>query len=496
MAKFDFDLCVLGGGAAGLTVASGATRLGMRTLLAEREPLLGGDCLHYGCVPSKTLIKTAKVRQLMNRAREFGLPEAALPPVDFRDVAARIRSVINTIQAHDSVERFCSLGVRVEFGPARFLDEHRVEIGEKRFSAGRIVIATGSAPAIPPIPGLDSVPFLTNLDVFSLDQLPRSLAVLGAGPIACELGQAFARLGSRVTLIQRGGQILSAEDADLAAVAEQALRAEGVDIRLGCAVREVRQSRSDVEVLYEQADGPESVHSDRGGHGIHSVRAERLLVALGRRSNVDGLGLENAGVAFTAGGIAVDARMRTSRKHIFAAGDVTGKHRFTHAAGYEGGIVVTNAAMRLPRRADYTFLPHCTYTDPELAGIGRNEKDCRREGIECVVHTEPFSANDRALAESETRGLVKLILDRRGRPLGVRIAGPHAGELAGEWVAVLRGKVGLSTLAGAVHPYPTLVEINKRIAGNVYAPRIFSERVRKILHFLFGHRGNACNMSE
>lgn len=484
MAKYEYDLCVVGGGAAGLTVASGAAQLGVRTLLVEKEPLLGGDCLHYGCVPSKTLIKTAKVRRLLGRASEFGLPRVDLPPVDFRHVAGRIRSVVASIQQHDSVERFCSLGAQVEFGPASFLDDHIVEVGDKRFSAARFVIATGSSPAVPTIPGLESVPYLTNENIFSLEELPASLVVLGAGPIACELGQAFARLGSHVTLLQRSDRILSGEDADMAAVIDFSFREEGLDVRLGCAVQEVRRTAEGVEILYLQ-------------NGVEAKAAgTHLFVALGRKANVAALKLERAGVEHSFKGITADARMRTSQTHIFAAGDVIGKYPFTHAAGYEGGIVVANAVMRLPRKADYTFMPRCTYTDPEFFSAGRNEQDCRRDGIEYSVILEAFSANDRAQTEHETRGQIKLLLNKSGKPLGVQIVGAHAGELAGEWIAALYGKVGLSVLAGAVHPYPTLAEINKRVAGKVFAERIFSERVRKILHFLFDYRGNACNIPK
>ncbi|MEF2146250.1 MAG: FAD-dependent oxidoreductase [Desulfovibrionaceae bacterium] len=484
MAKYDYDLCVIGGGAAGLTVASGAAQLGARTLLVEREPQLGGDCLHHGCVPSKTLIKTAKVRRLMQRAEEFGLPGVELGPVDFQKVRARIASVVQGIQEHDSVERFCSLGAQVEFGPARFLDAHILEVGDRRFSAARFVVATGSSPVLPPFPGMENVSALTNLDIFSLEKLPSSLLVLGAGPIACELGQAFARLGSSVTLLQRSGQILSREDADMAGIVEKALRAEGVDIRLGCAVGGVRTLPGGVAVEYDS------------GHGPQTAQAEQLLVALGRSPNVAGLDLENAGVEYDSKGITVDERMRTSQKHIYAAGDVTGKHQFTHAAGYEGGIVVTNAILRLPRKVDYTWLPWCTYTEPELAGIGRTEKECRAAGLKCSVLVEPFADNDRARAEGEIEGCIKLLLSDKGRPLGVQIAGPHAGDLAGEWIAALYGKIKLSSLAGAVHPYPTFAEINKRVAGKVFAEKIFSNRVRKILHFLFDYRGNACNVPK
>ncbi len=493
---FDFDLAVIGGGAAGLSVAAGAARLGVRTLLVEKEPALGGDCLHHGCVPSKTLLKTARVRRLMARARDFGLPAVALPPVDFTAVAGRIRHVIQAIQVHDSPERFRSLGAEVIFGPAAFVDEHTLDVACRRYSAARLVLATGSSAAIPALPGLESVPFLTNRELFRLDRLPASLVILGAGPMAMEMAQAFFRLGSHVTVIQRGGQILSKEDPDMAQMAMDALLLESaqglpgagtLDIRLGVTVAAVRlgQTRNG------NSGDTEGVAVDvRDASGaISTIHAERLLVALGRAPNVAGLDLGKAGVAFTAKGVTVDSRLRTSQPHIFAAGDVTGAFPFTHAAGYEAGVVVSNAVFRLPRKADYRLLPWCTYTEPELASIGLNETRAAAQGVAYRVWSEEFRANDRAQTEGETTGRLKLLVDRRGRPLGVQILGPHAGEILNAWVVALGGTIRLATLAAATHPYPTLGEISKRVAGAVLAERLFSNTVRRTLRLLFRYRG-------
>ncbi len=481
MAKsFDYDIGVIGGGAAGLTTASGAARLGAKTLLIEKSPRLGGDCLHYGCVPSKTLIRTARVRHLMGRAELFGLPGVALAPVDFKDVAARIASVVAAIQTHDSPERFCALGARVRFGEARFLDDHAVRLDGETISAARWVLATGSRAMVPDIPGLAQAGCLTNEHLFSLDALPRRLIILGGGAIAVEMAQAFRRLGSDVSVIQRSPQLLSKEDEDLAGAVKAVLEEEGVRFYLGAAVRRVEAQNGLKTVIIERAGKEER------------VEGTDILAALGRLPNVEGLDLDKAGVAHTHRGVAVDERLRTSRSHIYAAGDITGEYQFTHAAGYEGGVVVANAVLRLPRRADYAFMPSCVYCEPELGGVGLNEKQAREQKMAYSVVREEFSQNDRAFAEGETRGFLKLLLDDKERPRGVRIFGPLAGELMGEWAAVFAGKVGLSKLAGAVHPYPTLAEINKRAAGTALSPKLFSDKVRKGLSFLFHYKGRAC----
>ncbi len=481
MPNYDFDIGVIGGGAGGLTVTAGAAQLGAKTLLVEKEEALGGDCLHYGCVPSKTLIRTAQVYHQMKKAKEFGLPSVDLPPVDYRQVVKRIQSVINTIQKHDSEERFCSLGAKVEFGHATFVDEHSIHLNGKTYSAKNWVIATGSSPAIPPIEGLDKTPYITNKEIFSLDCLPKSMIILGAGPIATEMAQAFCRLGTKIHVVQRSNQILSKEDKDMADQVMEALSAEGVTFHLNAAVLSTKDLGHELEVTIQDRDDNRT-----------QLRAEKILVAMGREANLEGLGLQAIGVEYTRKGLHVDNRLRTTQKHIYAAGDVTGSYLFTHAAGYEGGIVISNAVFHLPRKANYTYLPWCTYTEPELASIGMNERAAKSAGIEYSVWTEEFKDNDRSLAEGEKVGKIKMILDEKEKPLGVQILGPQAGELLSEWVAILNGKVKLSVLAAAVHPYPTLGEINKRVAGTFFSPKIFSDKVKKGLKFFFHLKGRAC----
>ncbi|MDW7773638.1 MAG: FAD-dependent oxidoreductase [Desulfobulbaceae bacterium] len=485
MADYDYDIGIIGGGSAGLTVASGAAQLGAKTLLIEKEKALGGDCLHYGCVPSKTLIKTAHVYHLMKNGPRFGLPALSLPPVDFREVSDRIRSVIGVIQKHDSVERFCKLGAKVEFGDPKFIDEHAVSLAGRSVSARTWVIATGSSAAVPPVEGLDTTPYLTNRDIFYLDKLPGSMIVLGAGPIAAEMAQAFCRLGTRVTVIQRSGQILSKEDKDMADMVRQELEREGVLFRMNTAVVRVGDLGGEREVVVKDKAGETDV-----------LKAEAILVALGRSPNVAGLGLEEIDIPFDNKGIKVNDRLRTSHKHIYAAGDVIGGYQFTHVAGYEGGVVLSNAVFHLPKKTNYTYVPWCTYTHPELASIGMNEKGAREAGIDFSVFSEEFSGNDRALAEGESIGRIKLLLDKKEKPLGIQILGPQAGNLLSEWVAIMNGGVGLSKIASAIHPYPTLGEVNKRVVGSVFAPKIFSGTVKKGLKFFFSLKGRACTCGE
>jgi pyruvate/2-oxoglutarate dehydrogenase complex dihydrolipoamide dehydrogenase (E3) component len=480
MAGYDFDIGILGGGAAGLTIASGAAQFGAKTLLIEKERGLGGDCLRFGCVPSKTLIRTANVYHLIKRAERFGLPGVDPKPVNYADIAKRIQSVINEIEKFDSAERFCKLGAMVEFGDATFVDEHSVRLNGKTYSAKNWVIATGSSPDIPPIEGIDKTPCVTNREIFSLDRLPASMIAIGGGPVSVEMAQAFTRLGTRVTVIERGDQILGNEDRDLADELMHALESEGVRFHLNAKILNVKDTGIEKEVVIENSGG------------FQSLRGETILIAAGRKANLAGLGLEDIAVAFDKRGLKVDNRLRTSQPHIFAAGDATGSFLFTHAAGYEGGVVLGNAILRLPRKTDYTYLPWCTYADPELASIGMNEKRAAAAGISYSVWTEEFRHNDRSLAEGEATGRIKMLLDEKERPIGVQILGPHAGELINEWVAVMNGRVGLSKIASAIHPYPTLAEINKKAVTSFYAEKIFSEKVKRALAFFFNLKGRAC----
>ena len=483
MESFDYDLGIIGGGAAGLTAAAGGAQFGAKTILIEKSDRLGGDCLHYGCVPSKTLIRTAGVWSLARRSHEFGLPALFMPPVDLASVMNRVKEVIARIQHHDSVERFCGLGAEVRFGRPVFADDHVVTLDGKRIAAKNWIIATGSGPAVPPVEGLTSVPFWTNETIFSQETLPSRLIVLGGGPIGLEIAQAFGRLGSQVILIEFMDQILGPEDADMAAVLMTRLEREGLEIHTGTKVVRAQSRGSKILLTTAPANsaGEEKV-----------IEGDAIVVATGRAANVGELGLEAAGVAFTSRGIPTDARMRTNVHHIYACGDVNGQLPFTHVAGYEAGIALTNSVLHLPRKADYSQIGWCTYTDPEVASVGLNEKRARKDGMDYQIIEEFFEDNDRALAEGETLGKIKILLSPKGKPLGCQIIGSHAGELIHEWVIAMAGAVKLSTIAGAVHIYPTLSEISKRAAGQFFSGKIFSETTKKILRLLFSLKGRAC----
>ena len=479
MATFDYDLGVIGGGAAGLTAAAGAARLGARVLLIETEKSLGGDCLHYGCVPSKTLIHTANLRWSMLQAGRFGLAPCVAPPADMTKVSARIREVIETIGRHDSAERFEKLGAEVVFDTPVFMDEHTVRLERRLATAAKWIIATGSSPVYPGGFGLAEAGVLTNREIFSLGSLPGRLAVLGAGPVAVEMAQAFVRLGSKVTLVHRGRGILKRADPEMADLLRERLKAEGVDFAEQTVIKRLAREEGVTRIEGLQEGRPWTLDCDA------------VLAALGRAPNVAGLALEKAGVEYNAAGIVTDARLRSSQKHIFACGDVRGKYLFTHAAGHEAGVAVANAVLHLPRKVDYRFFPWAAFTDPELAQIGMGEAEARESGLDFRVVREDFAANDRAVAEGAIAGRVKILLGRGDKPLGVHILGPRAGELICEWAAVLGGGVGLIRLAGLTHPYPTFGEMNKTLAGKVAAEKIFSPRVVKWLKILFGLRGGA-----
>jgi pyruvate/2-oxoglutarate dehydrogenase complex dihydrolipoamide dehydrogenase (E3) component len=487
MPNYDYDLGIIGGGAAGLTAAAGAAQFGAKTILIEISSKLGGDCLHYGCVPSKTLIRTAGVWALARRSVEFGLPALSLPPVDLGVVMDRVQSVIDTIQHHDSPERFCALGAEIRFGNSVFADDHVVEVDGKRISVKNWIVATGSSPVTPPVEGLAQVPIWTNETVFSQRTLPSRLIILGGGPIGLEIAQAFARLGSKVVIVEILDQILGPEDADMAEILKARFEAEGVKIHTGTKALKVESRGSTILLTVAPAakEGPSTV-----------IEGDALFLSTGRKPNIGDLALDKAGVIFTPRGIPTDARMRTNISHIYACGDVNGQLPFTHVAGYEAGIALTNAVLHLPRKADYGKIGWCTYTDPEVASIGYNEKRARKEGLEYRIIEESFADNDRALAEGEAIGKIKILLYGKDRLLGCQIIGAHAGELIHEWIIAQNGGVKLSTMAGAVHVYPTLSEISKRVSGRVFADKLFSDRTKGILKFLFNLKGRACTLPD
>jgi len=471
----DCDICVIGAGSAGLLVTAGAAQLGVSTVLIERGKM-GGDCLNYGCVPSKSLLAAAKTAAICREAGRFGVT-AGEPEIDFPAVIRHVHEVIATIAPNDSTARFEGLGARVIHATARFTSPREVAVtevgaGEHRIRARRFVVATGSSPTAPPIPGLDRVPYLTNETVFDNAVRPNHLIVVGGGPIGMEMAQAHARLGARVTVLE-AAQALAKDDPELTALLRNRLLAEGIAIRERVKIERIEQ-------------GPEGITAVLGGeHGEERISGSHLLVAAGRRPNVADLDLEKAGIEHGRQGIVVDARLRTTNRRVFAIGDVAGGPQFTHVAGYHAGIVIRNALFRIPAKVDYRALPWVTYTDPELAHVGLAEAAARdRHGNDIAILRSSFHENDRAQTERTTHGLVKVVTRKNGRILGASILGPHAGELIHPWVLAIGQGLRVKAMAGMIAPYPTLGEAGKRAAGGYFMPKLFSERSKRIVAFL------------
>lgn len=466
------DICVIGAGSGGLSVAAAAAAFGVPVVLIERGRM-GGDCLNYGCVPSKALLAAAKRAHALESADAFGI-KAPRVKVEFPDVHAHVESVIQAIAPNDSKERFTGLGVRVIEGAARFTDRRTVVVGDAfEVRARRFVIATGSSPAAPPIPGLNKTPYLTNESVFELTQCPKHLIVIGAGPIGLELAQAHRRLGADVTVLEAAVPFAK-DDPECAAVVLDQLARDGVVIRSGAKIAGVERARARVRVTLEQ---------DGGGREV--LEGSHLLVATGKRANVDGLGLEEAGVDYDARGIQVDKRLKTSNKKIYAIGDVVhGALQFTHVANYHAGLVIRNALFRLPVNAQAGVIPWVTYTDPELAHVGLREEEARARYGDIRVLRWPYHENDRAQTERETQGHIKMVTTKAGRIVGATIVGAHAGELITSWTLAIGQKLKVDALLWTVVPYPTLGEIGKRAALSYYGPSLTSPWVRRIIAFL------------
>jgi len=474
---YSHDIIIIGGGAAGLTAASGMAQLGMKVALIEKEHM-GGDCLYYGCIPSKSLLKAARVRELSRRSTDFGLSPMDLPPVNADSLMKRIRELITRLEPNDSPERFRSLGCQVYLQGARFVSSHEVELYDgTRLSAKNLIISTGSSPRIPPIPGLKETKVWTNKDIFQLKELPKSLVVLGAGPIGVEMSQAMSRLGVKVLLVDKAPHILPREDPDMSEIVERQLNKEGILLQLG----------ADILNIQEHKD-KKSVRINRSGKE-ETLEAEKILVALGRQGNIEDLDLEKAGILNESGFIPVDSKLRTNCKHILALGDVNGKYLFTHTAGAEGSYAVRRLGLRLPGKFSYKNTPWSTYTDPEISSVGYNEIQTKKEGIKYRIYIQDLSDVDRAQAEGETEGRIKILTDRRDRILGVQIVGSHAGELLTPALYAVKRKWKLMELLGPVVPYPTMGEVYKKLAGSAAAPRLFNPEVRKFLHLLYRYRG-------
>lgn len=470
----EYDLCVIGGGSAGLVAAAGGATLGARVLLVEKHKL-GGDCLNYGCVPSKALIKCARVAQSARTAAAFGV-ELPAPRVSIPTVMRRVAAVIAAIEPNDSPERFRGLGVEVVFGAGHFVAPDAVEVEGRRVTARRYLIATGSRPAVPPIPGLDRIPYLTNETIFSLAEDVPTLIVIGGGPIGCEMAQSFARLGTRVTLVDIGERILPREDADASAVVLDSLRRDGVDFRLGARPLRVEGVAGDLALVLA-ADG-----------GEERVAATHLLVAAGRRANVEDLGLDAAGIAAERGRIVADRRLRTTNPNVYVAGDVAGLQQFTHVAEHHAGVVLRNAIFRLPARVQTENIPWCTFTEPELARVGLSEDEARAQGIAHCVYRFPFHDIDRAQAEGKLDGFAKLLTDPGGRLLGATLVGANAGELIAEYGLAIAKRMKAKDLSSVIHVYPTLAQINRRVADQRLKESL-TPTAKRWIRRLFGLRG-------
>ncbi|TVR31322.1 MAG: FAD-binding protein [Spirochaetaceae bacterium] len=479
---YSHDIIIIGGGAAGLSVASGCAQLGMKTAVIEREHM-GGDCLHFGCVPSKTLLHIAARFAAQRDAAAFShKPPAALEP-QMSAVNARIAAVIGKIAFHDSPERFRALGAEVYLGSGSFISEHEVEVDGRRLSARTIVISTGSRAAIPPVEGLEGVGYLTNRDVFSLAQLPRSLAILGAGPIGVELGQAFRRLGTEVTIVDMAPRILPRDDPEMSAIVAARLEREGIRSIMNARAERVSAANGakQVDLSTTAADGSSETQT---------LSADEILVAAGRVANTDSLNAAAAGIEIGPRGyIAVDNKLRSNVRHIYAIGDTNGTFPFTHVAGAEAALVVRRVALHAGGSMNYRCVPWVSYTDPELASVGHSEDSATREGIQHRVVRQSFSGVDRAHAEDATDGLLKIVLDRRERVIGVQIAAAGAGELLSPALHAVSKRWKLSAFRSAMTPYPTMAEVYARAVSAQMAPRLFNPRMRKILRAVFRYRG-------
>lgn len=464
------DLVIIGGGVGGLVTASVAGQLGLDVVLIERHGVLGGDCLNAGCVPSKSLIRSAEVAHLMRHADRFGV-SAVAPQVDLGIVMDRVRAVIDRLAEHDDPERFRGFGVDVRFGEARFTDPHTVTVDGEPIAGRRLVIATGSRPAIPAIPGLETAGYWTNETVFAQRTLPPRLAVIGGGPIGTELAQAFSRLGSQVTVLQSAPCLLPKEDRELTAGLEERFAAEGITVYTGASVDRVATQQG-VSTLHVQ--GPDK---------SMAVPADAILLGAGRHANVEALILDAAGVAVDEGRIRVDRRMRTTARHIYACGDCCGPYPFTHMAEYQAGIVIANAIFHAPKKADYRVVPRVTYTAPELAHVGLTEAEAEARGQRIQTARFPFRDVDRAVCDGQPEGQVKLVLSR-GRLIGASVLGAHGGELIHELVLAMQARVRVSRIAAAVHAYPTRSQVHRRAINSLYAPRLFAPRTRRLVRWL------------
>jgi len=465
------DLCIIGAGSGGLSVAAGAAQLGLKTVLLEKAEM-GGDCLNTGCVPSKALLAAAKRAHMHCKDDIKGIAPHE-PEIDFAAVKDHVFDTIKTIEPNDSPERFRGLGVNVILEEGRFINTDTVQAGEHLIKARYFVIATGSRAVVPPIPGLDKGKAFTNETIFNLREKPDHLLVIGGGPIGIEMAQAHRRLGCKVSVFDVAS-IMPRDDQSNVEIVREALLKEGIDLHERIAIKEVKHGDHTVTLVIER-DG-----------AVQEVTGSHLLIAAGRAPNTDGLDLDKAGVKYEKRGITVDEHLKTSNRKIFAIGDVSGGPQFTHVAGYHAGIIIRQVCFKMFwAKVDYKALPWVTYTDPELAQVGLTEDEARKKyGNDIKVAEWHFDENDRAIAERVTKGKIRVVTNKKGLILGVSIVGPSAGELIGLWALAITNGLKIGAVTGMIAPYPTLGEISKRAAGAWYTPSLFSDKTRRIVGLL------------
>ena len=464
------DFCVIGAGSGGLSFAAGAAQMGASVILVESGKM-GGDCLNYGCVPSKALLAAAKIGHYFQEASDFGW-HIDKPKLNFKKVHAHVQQIIANIAPHDSVERFESLGVKVIQEKGSFVDQDTLEIDHYLIQAKRFIIATGSIPFVPPIPGLSLIPYLTNETIFDLDVLPDHLVIIGGGPIGIEMAQAFIRFGSKVTILEAFAA-LPKDDPQMTSKLKKILIQEGIEIKEHVIINSITSKDNKIYFSYNDVD-----------NNMIELQASHVLVATGRRPNIGALNLDAAKINASPKGIVVDVHLRTTNKRVYAIGDCIGGYQFTHVAGYHAGITIRNTIFKLCKKVETRGIPWVTYTDPELAHIGALESDLIKQKKSYKVLEMSFAQNDRAQAERRIEGEIKALVTSKGHILGVTILGVSAGELIMPWVMAIQNNLKIGTIVDTIVPYPTLSDINKQLAGSFYKDKIFSNFTKRIVRFL------------
>lgn len=484
MAQYDYDCIVIGGGSAGLTGSGISANFGAKTMMIERDRL-GGDCTWTGCIPSKTLLKSARVVRQIREGSRYGLKDQQ-PDFDFAEIMKHVRGTIEEVyEDADRPEIFEDMGIDVVFGDAAFTDPHTIAVqgkeGDRRISSKYFLIATGASAFVPPIEGLSKTPYLTNHSLFELQEQPEHLIIIGAGPIGCEMAQAFRSLGSEVTVLEAAGSILQNDDPEVSVILKEKLEEQGITFVFNADISRISHGEGGFQVDMAEQDG---------------ISGDQLLVATGRRANVHGLGLENAGVRFSEKGIEVDDSCRSNVSHIYAAGDVTGRYQLTHMSEHMAKTAVTKALLKVPMKLDQDHVPWVTFTDPEVAQVGATESQLKEKGAKFEVYRFPYSKVDRALAENESEGLIKVMGTKwTGKILGVSVAGAHAGEIISEYAVAMKNGVSMRNIADTIHPYPSWALGARRAADQWYI-RNQSEWSVKWIKRIFGYRGAIPDLSD